>query len=350
MAQNIYILSAPNNQQNEDYITDQLFINGTYISENFELTDSILIKMAKSCQVNYFYVIVANDQILFNYDFSFKPDEWDSKYVHIWNNDILLRLFNKNEVLKTPHMFTDKSFYNGTMPTKNINDKIYSVPLYDIVFLSYDELYAEENFNSLRNRFPNLKRIHGIKGIFDAHRTASKIVNTNMFYVVDADAIILNTFRFDYINSDNNAVCIWNSQNPINDLVYGYGGVKLFPTKVLLNDINDSVDFTTSISKNVKVIPEISNITKFNVNPFSTWRSAFRECTKLSSKIIINQNNNETNERLDVWCTVGKEREFGEYAIKGAIAGRSYGQENKNDIAALKLINDFSWLKNKFLT
>ena len=36
-------------------------------------------------------------------------------------------------------------------------------------------------------------------------------------------------------------------QIPINDLVYGYGGVKLFPTQAL-RDANDwRIDFTTSL-------------------------------------------------------------------------------------------------------
>ena len=32
---------------------------------------------------------------------------------------------------------------------------------------------------------------------------------------------------------------------------------------------------------------QVSNITAFNTDPFNTWRSAFRECTKLASAIII---------------------------------------------------------------
>jgi hypothetical protein len=92
----------------------------------------------------------------------------------------------------------------------------------------------------------------------------------------------------------------------------------------------------------------ISNITAFNTDPFNTWRSAFRECCKLSSKIIDRQKDNETEERLKTWCTVGVDREFGNWAIQGAIAGSTYGTENKNNPDALKLINDFNWLRNKF--
>jgi hypothetical protein len=42
---------------------------------------------------------------------------------------------------------------------------------------------------------------------------------------------------------------------------------------------------------------------------------------------------------------VGRDRPFGEYAIKGAIAGREFGLSNGAD---LRLINDFDWLKEQF--
>ena len=102
------------------------------------------------------------------------------------------------------------------------------------------------------------------------------------------------------------------------------------------------------MSKNFKVIPEVSNITCFNTDPFSAWRSAFRECTKLASKQIINQDNTETEERLDTWCTKGVDREFGDFVIMGANEGREFGTENTNRTEMLALINDFEWLEKKF--
>jgi hypothetical protein len=51
---------------------------------------------------------------------------------------------------------------------------------------------------------------------------------------------------------------------------------------------------------------------------------------------------------LQTWCTKGKDRPFGEYAILGATAGAVYGEQNKNNIDALKKINDFEWLKEQF--
>ena len=69
----------------------------------------------------------------------------------------------------------------------------------------------------------------------------------------------------------------------------------------------------------------------------------------MSSKVIDRQKDDETNTRLRVWCTYTKpDVEFSEFAKKGAKAGAAYGARFRNDIEALKKINDFDWLKEKF--
>ena len=219
--------------------------------------------------------------------------------------------------------------------------------MYDIVFISYQEPSADANYAALKARFPMTKRVHGIKGIHQAHIKAAKKCFTKMCWIVDADAIILNNFNFDYIVPEHQLdhVHVWRSQNPINDLVYGYGGVKLFPRNLTINMDLTKPDMTTSISPHFIAVDEVANITAFNTDPFNTWKSAFRECAKLSSKVISRQNNEETEQRLDAWCTKGIERQYGDYAIAGANAGREFGISNRNDIS---LINNFEWLHEQF--
>ena len=219
--------------------------------------------------------------------------------------------------------------------------------MYDIVFISYQEPSADANYAALKARFPMTKRVHGIKGIHQAHIKAAKKCFTKMCWIVDADAIILNNFNFDYIVPEHQLdhVHVWRSQNPINDLVYGYGGVKLFPRNLTINMDLTKPDMTTSISPHFIAVDKVANITAFNTDPFNTWKSAFRECSKLSSKIISRQNNEETEQRLDAWCTKGIERQYGDYAIAGANAGREFGISNRSDII---LINNFEWLHEQF--
>ncbi len=225
---------------------------------------------------------------------------------------------------------------------------------YDIVFISFNEPDADHNYFKFLKHIvdvPNkVLRVHGVKGIHQAHIEAAKLSSTNMFWAVDADADLLPNFKFNIIldPSEEDIVHVWRSKNPINDLEYGYGGVKLLPTQLTLNMATTSADMTTSISARFKSIDQISNITAFNVNPFSTWRSAFRECAKLASRTIAGQLDEETAYRLKVWTHIGGDRPFGEYAKGGASAGEWFGKTYKDDKTILAKINDYAWLESEF--
>jgi len=92
----------------------------------------------------------------------------------------------------------------------------------------------------------------------------------------------------------------------------------------------------------------MSNTTAFNTDAFSAWRSGFRECVKLASRSIDRQKDEETQFRLDAWCTKGADKPFGNAAISGAIHGKKYGEYAANNPDALKKINDFEWLEEQF--
>jgi hypothetical protein len=226
----------------------------------------------------------------------------------------------------------------------------------DVIFLSYQEPYADDNFKLLLTYAPHAKRVSGVKGLLLAHQAAARKSMTNNFYIVDADAQIVETFNFDYTPTpteliygripSNECVFCWNSINPINNLIYGYGGVKLYRKDLLLSISEWKVDLATSMGAEFVSKNEISNVTAFNTDPFSTWRSAFRECTKLASGII--SDDSITLERLDAWCQLNNNVPYGFYSYGGALAGKEYGLKNKNNLPALKLINDFDWINNEF--
>jgi hypothetical protein len=222
--------------------------------------------------------------------------------------------------------------------------------MFDIVFLSYNEPNADENWNLLKSRFPYARRLHGVKGIHRAHQVAAQMLGLpDKIWFVDGDNIIADDFDFTPpLDLWEDAVYVYRSKNAVNDLVYGYGGIKLFPKLKTANMPTDGVDMTTSISENFIPIDNVASITKFNTDPYNAWRSGFRECVKLSSRIIDRQINHETEERLNTWCTVGSERPYGEYAIAGAQQGKEYGLSARGDKEKIKLINDNSWLKKKF--
>lgn len=221
---------------------------------------------------------------------------------------------------------------------------------FDVVFISYGESNADKNFEIVKSKYPKAKRIDGIKGIHQAHIAAAKIATTDYFWVVDADAVLVDDFNFEFQVPfyEQAKVRVWRSKNPVNELIYGYGGVKLLPRFYTLHMQTNKPDMTTSISNLYEPVIKLSNYTEFNTDPFTTWRSAFRECAKLASQVIDRQETSETNNRLNIWCTVGKDKPYGEFAISGAIAGKEYGIKNKGDLEALKRINDYSWLKEQY--
>lgn len=228
--------------------------------------------------------------------------------------------------------------------------------LFDIVFISYQESNADANWEALRARFPYARRLHGISGIHQAHQQAAKIVATDYFWVVDGDSTVVDDFNFtppkliDQYRKDkiDNAVYVYRATNPVNNLSYGYGGIKLLPRESTRVMSTNNIDMTTSISEHFCPIDVVASITNFNTDPFSTWRSAFRECVKLSGRTIDNQVDDETQQRLDTWCTLNDDVSYGYYAYAGALAGREYGTNNKDDATALKKINDFVWLKKQY--
>lgn len=301
--------------------------------------------ITKLSNTNSEFVWVIPSDIDVDFDFNYQVPRWEKDNVHIFKNgdyhDGIMIHHKSNHISKKEY---DYCWYTK----KKEVDIVASLPKqYDIVFISYNESNADKNYNNLIKRFPSVKRVHGVKGIHQAHIAAAKLCTTDMFWIVDGDAVIADDFDFTYQvpKWQRDQVFVWQSQNPINNLVYGYGGVKLFPRKETLNMNVESTDMTTSISSKFNAVNQLSNITAFNTSEFETWKSAFRECAKLSSKVIDRQNTDETEHRLEIWCTVGADRLYGEYAISGANAGKEFGI-SKN--AELKLINDFDWLKEQF--
>jgi hypothetical protein len=300
-----------------------------------------------------FWVVWDNLVLTEDFNLDYKVSKWDESYVHVFKNG---NFYDGVCIFSKSSKIMQREWVYRFFTNKKEIDQVASNPKkYDIIFISYYEPSADQNYKSLVDKVKDntVLSINGIKGIHNAHVEAAKLASTDMFYVVDADAVLMEDFNFDYhipyydFNAKN-SVHVWRSRNPINDLEYGYGGVKLLPREKTMNMDLSKPDMTTSISSKFKPILSVSNITAFNTDEFNTWRSAFRECCKLSSKVIDRQKDDETNSRLLIWCTVGADRPFGKYAIAGAIAGKLYGEENSKNIEALKKINDFEWLKEQY--
>ena len=220
--------------------------------------------------------------------------------------------------------------------------------MYDVFFISFGERLADKHWALVQAKTPYARWIANVQGIRAAHVKAAKASRTEYFWVVDADSEIVDDFNFEIDVSKNASKSyFFHSRNPVNGLEYGHGGIKLLNKFKVIRSNEDYFDFTTSITLLNTVIPVVASINRFDESEFSTWRTAFRESVKLSSHLIQNQNTKEPDERLQTWLTVGR-GEFGEYSINGARAGLLFYEQNKESKEKLKLINNFSWLEEKF--
>lgn len=213
-------------------------------------------------------------------------------------------------------------------------------------FLAYDDPNIDVNFSRAKTFIPDLKKAITTKGIHESHRKCGQVSLTNKFMILDADCVLLDTFSmkniYDQI-SDEALVYIYRAINPVNDLVYGHGGIKIFD-KRLFNNTDTSTDFSTSFIGKIRVMDDKLNVHCFNSSAFHAWRTAFRECVKLSAGAVKNRNQVTDEYRLTVWCEKANDVPYAEETLLGARAGRDYVYA-KEDIS---LINNFDWLKKKF--
>jgi|TARA_B110000908_G_scaffold131336_1_gene154567 hypothetical protein len=289
----------------------------------------------------------------------FSPKVADINKIHCWQkvNDLTaqthgyggLRLWPTNGDYSK--LTTEDLKLNKIKNVHYIREQGSITEMFDIIFISYHEPNAPERFEKLQQRVSELAtiskrkpRIHWVRdveGIFNAHQAASNFALSKMFWVVDGDADIVDSFDFSYLPDvyDEEVVHVWNSINRVNGLEYGYGGVKLFPTQMVRDATTWGLDFTTGLSSRFKAIPDNSCYTTFNTDPHSAWRSAFRECVKLS----INDDQ-DSNERLEAWLSPIEEAPFSSDAKLGAEQAIVFAKEHKDNTEELLKINDFSWL------
>jgi len=217
------------------------------------------------------------------------------------------------------------------------------IPIY---FLYNDEANWSENWKRLNDRATNCHAIKAVGTIFESHKHIASLCESDRFYVVDADCWIVDSFNFDkQIELKPKSVAVFRAKNPINGLVYGHGGIKLFSKDCFSAERLDRPDMTTTLADHYIKLNILASEHRFNYSAYATWRTAFREAVKLSAGINKNNNDTETKERLTMWCEAGNETQYGYFAIQGARQGVAYAQSSNADFT---LVNNFVWLEQQF--
>jgi hypothetical protein len=294
-----------------------------------------------------FDVVYNSDLPELCYDLDYVIPWHDLDYEHVWLLDRRCLVENDPDIWAVKVRAVDA--VKGIKYMGSITPSIFD-PL-DVVFISYGEPNADLHWDRVLECAPQALRVDGVEGIYAAHCRAAELATTDMFWVVDADAWLLDDWRFDYQPNIWSRHCahVWHSRNSINDLEYGYGAVKLLPRQQLRDSwLWQGLDMTTEVIKDLVIVQEISNESRFNTDPFSTWRSAFRECVKLAYRLEQNPNDWPTKEKLKVWLTADYGRPFTEYSLKGAADAVDYVKTHIDDLKMLLKVNDRKWLEQQF--
>lgn len=216
----------------------------------------------------------------------------------------------------------------------------------DVVFISNGEPMAEENWQNLLRICPRAKRSDGVDGRELAYKTAASLSTTDWFFAVFAKTEVLEDFTFEFQPDrlQEPKHYIFHSRNPLNGLEYGAMNINLYNVQLVL-DTAPGLDFT--LSKLHTVIPEVASISRFNTDPWITWRSAFREVLKL--KLEVDEGAGlELRHRLRVWCERA-EGDNAEYCLQGANDALEYYNSVSGDYEMLKLSFDWPWLQQFYL-
>jgi hypothetical protein len=183
-----------------------------------------------------------------------------------------------------------------------------------------------------------------------AYRLSSYLSETKYYTMVDADSDILDNFDLNktLVPEKENSFLLYQTKNPVNELIYGYGGIKVCPTQNFRNITNDELEpiFSGGINS-FSVVRHVASYTRFNTSKWNAWKAGFREAAMLAARLDTKKDN-EVRTWLTIWKTKGSDKPFGQFVIDGAVAGEVYGRKNRNSIINLQKINDPHWLRLEF--
>ncbi len=112
------------------------------------------------------------------------------------------------------------------------------------------------------------------------------------------------------------------ARNPINGLVYGYGGLKLV-RRSHLRQLRPAVDVLAGLPGKTEFTPALAGTTRIDQSPYHAWKAGFRECAMLSRGSEYGMNPARARSRINAWlhdCT----GPLAKPAMIGAAAGIAF--------------------------
>ncbi|WP_434593652.1 hypothetical protein [Streptomyces sp. A5-4] len=220
---------------------------------------------------------------------------------------------------------------------------------FDAVMLSYDEPLADKLHARLQRVLGlKVKRLHGVHGMRRAYRLAAEVVDAEQFLLADGDFVIATEFAVRDIAPLDEGVSmrVWRAVNPLNGLVYGYGGLKLI-RRSALRELGDAVDVLAALPGRAEFAAQVAGTTRINQSPYHAWKAGFRECAMLARGSEYGMEEAEAAERMAAW-TAGGDGEFAPYAVAGAREGIDFARQAARRPEEFGRLNDPGWLLDRF--
>ena len=300
--------------------------------------------------------------VIKNYDFKFPYATFSNQptsfrhwqhYPCLWTEkDRSVESFTRsNSVCIVPrdvkaHLRTQLYDYPYINKTKN---NIFPSQLQDVVFISYDEPDADQNWAILQARCPEAQRIHGVAGMELALEAAANLSSTPWYYAVFAKTRLHEQFDFsfvpDYMQQPKHY--IFNCRNTTNGLEYGHMGIVLYNCNGV-KQVNGSGDFGLdyTLSFPHESVPILSCHGDFATTPYHAWRTAFRETAKLAH-FESQTSTVEGAYRLNRWLKTAQGVNA-EWCLKGAADGYEFFKITQGDLVTLKQSFKWEWLRSYF--
>ncbi len=240
--------------------------------------------------------------------------------------------------------------------TKNfVKSQIYDYPVIDrsgnllpgkpldIIFISNGESIADHNWNLLmREKDPRnvLYRLDGVSGRVAAYQAAAELSQTDWFFAVFAKLRTNKDFNWAWQPDRMQEAkhYIFHAINPINELVYGHQAVIAYNKRLVLENPGAGLDFT--LDQPHEVVPVISGVAYYHTDPWTCWRTAFREALKLRHSLPDVEN----EYRLRQWLIPNNDDDLVRWSHIGAQDAMKYYDEVGGGFAALKKSYDWQWL------
>jgi hypothetical protein len=221
-------------------------------------------------------------------------------------------------------------------------DAVYSRPL-DVVFISNGEHGADQNWEVLKQTMiyagNPLYRVDGVNRRVAAYQAAAEQSKTDWFFAVFAKLQVNEDFDWSWQPDRLQEAkhYIFHAYNPVNDLVYGHQAMIAYNRRLVLANTGEGLDFTLDDAH--EVVPIISGTAYYDNDPWTCWRTAFREALKLRHSLPDVEN----QYRLEQWLTRGNGIN-GHWSTKGAQDAMEYYDEVGGEFAALRKSYEWSWL------